>query len=141
MSNARYGDKPITGLVIARFAEAMDISGAQAERLIQKMEPDYRMAVLETYGPVADRAAKTSEYFEDPDLIEMDRVSAELDAARARPVRGERPGYDPDVCTQCPGGPHRIGLSHGTRSMDACDEYDPLRSVRSQVQERSIEYR
>jgi hypothetical protein len=91
-------NKPITGLVIARFADAMGISGTQAERLINRADPDFRKAILETYGEVHDRMAVTDSYVADPDLIELDRVTAELDAARAaRPARGERSGSGLDI--------------------------------------------
>jgi hypothetical protein len=92
-------DKPITGLVIARFADAHNLSGTQAERLIRQMTPDTRMAVLDLYGEVHDRGVKTSEYYADPDLIEMDRVSAELDQMRqAHRGAGEVPGPIRDAC-------------------------------------------
>lgn len=81
--------KPITGLTIVRGAQALGISATQAERLVKNGDADFRMRWNELYGAVADRMATTDAYVADPDLIELDRVSAEIDAARQAHRRGK----------------------------------------------------
>lgn len=85
----RANDK-LSGLVVARWADDYNLTGAEAWRMVREGSAEFRSLVIRHYV-TSERMAETSRYVDEPDLAEP-----EIDMyLRSKHMSDDHPSYRP----------------------------------------------